>query len=391
MPPPNEPIDSHDHQGQPPDRPASKIASYIIDKSVLEQADGTEYTVRHSSSEHATQSASEVPPQLPESLTFQLLAAAAPLAGGSAAAAWDSQGLNRLMCCHPGAQSDQTSPRGQEASRKQAAAVGQSRSRAKSLSIEAPPLKLQRTEASSPEQRAPEPTSSFTEVTVTFDEKMVWVQDSLPTLVIHVEHPRWCVALAELRSIQTLSLSSFSPASLSPEALGRSLLRMRALRTLKLTCSERAFDNHRGKRMHADRAAVEAADQLMHAACALTQISALELHCCFVIGEVRIDGTEERTSISGVSRLSCLTQLTSLAITAGGVENTRRGKPALVRAVAGVLTARVTGYAKVLNISRADDPNSMPENDKLRAELVNLLTAYVAVVYIQHHLPNFVH
>lgn len=125
------------------------------------------------------------------------------------------------------------------------------------------------------------------------------------------ESARWCVALAQLRTLRILRIHASEPCELHPDALGPALHGLPALRELALRC-------HKDKT--ANSATFDASSELLWYLCQLTQISALELHHCFHVGWLHFHTFESSKQPSlpdpGVPQLARLSQLTSLALTA---------------------------------------------------------------------------
>lgn len=197
------------------------------------------------------------------SLTFQLLAAAAPLAGGTAERAW-----------HPNCW-DAT----HELEHRSMQAAGAARSPAEPpatpLATELPRL------ADSLRQGA-----------------LISQLDIEVKGGTHPEPPRWCHALAQLRSLRALSVSTGDPSHLSPRGCGAALQSLPALRHLTIKCTGREFNT----------ASLAAADILLEAVATLTQLSGLHLVDCIFFGT----GEPERTAQA--THLAKLPQLTSLTI-----------------------------------------------------------------------------
>lgn len=283
----------------------------------------------------------------PVSVVFELLAAAAPLAGGSLEAAWTMatamshvpgggseryaavQQANHPACGLLAAASDHL-PAGTSGA--EAAQEAESRKRdSQGAAQRAVPAQEatsgdRRSQAMAPDS-LPEAAGSLAKLKVALHQPAPLPAHSGQV----IEHPRWCAALTQLRTVRTLSLSAFGPAGFSPKALAPALLSLRAIHTLSLRCQESTFLEYEYLET------VQAAEELMRAVCALTQLSALELHHCFVVGEREYDehlpARDRRGPVGmpGVSRLSRLSRLTSLALTATGYEG--QGSEHVLRAV----------------------------------------------------------
>lgn len=109
------------------------------------------------------------------------------------------------------------------------------------------------------------------------------------------EPPRWCVALAQLRTLRELSISAAEPAYLSPVELGTALQSLPALQVLRIRVD--CVADHWGA---LDRAALA---RLVSDVATLTQLSELSLIECFCL-----------PSASRATGLSQLTRLTSLTL-----------------------------------------------------------------------------
>lgn len=288
----------------------------------------------------ASTAVSKAPYPIPASTTFMLLAGAARLAGGNLAAAWDCEGLDRLKSSNPDAPRGQPAAAANASSGKKGQQNGRKSRRANGKSEDAPPAKLLRAHGDDAASKAfaPAPTAfgpSLTQVSIALHEQPPSHETGVRSIV---EHPRWCVALAQLRTVRTLSLSAHTPAGFSPWELAPALRSLSALRNLSLRCREDAFnDIGDAGEYHgpcAERATVDSARDLMRAVYALTQISALELHHCFAVGTIPMHGEAQGAAVCGMSQLSRLSQLTSLVLIGGGQEE--RSTAEVVNGVAGL-------------------------------------------------------
>ena len=141
------------------------------------------------------------------------------------------------------------------------------------------------------------------------------------------ESPRWCTALAQLRTLRELSVTAFEPSRLSPPEFGAALQSLPGLQKLSVNCECCSDDDCTFARR-------ESLARLISAVAAMEQLTALSLANCFYLGTMYSDdekGPTSKVSLPEVSHLSRLTRLTSLAVK--GLVMGPEGSDMLVHAV----------------------------------------------------------
>lgn len=246
--------------------------------------------------------------------TFQLLAAAAPLSGGSFGAAWDPDGLSHLRSpfkrgSHVSSGAARKRPVRKYRRRKDGDVPSQPAARKSAACVAQVPHDMQDHLLS----------TRLVDVQLQFRDFAADCGGNSSNKSSG-NSPRYCVALAQMRCLRELSLSAFRPSHLHPADLTLALKQLAALESLSIDCSihtsyEYVIESYR----EVGREDAEASVKLVEGVARLTQISSLRLDYCVYFGELR-------TGVSGdfVSKLSQLTQLTALSICGCGEE----GSPA---------------------------------------------------------------
>lgn len=293
---------------------------------------------QHSTAQHSAQRAPDDPGSVEAegregaacgpscaSAVFQLLAAAAPLAGGDAERARDPGALEALLSGAATAAS---------ASAADAAAVdgatGGSGTAAvgdvvadnddgggplsKRLCVRQPARGRAARGAATRAPAVPANTAVVSQLTLTVSSPgpvclgLRSIHHDFPT----PELPRWCAALAQLRTLRHLSVTAADSTHLSPAALGPALLALPALEALEVRCEAGLeFDDA----VNADPAAGE----LLATIGSLTQLSALALVNYFCsLGNLVGDGFEPLPQVSALSKLTRLTSLAAKWVTSSG-------------------------------------------------------------------------